>query len=44
MKNQKDLAGLSFSANWRIFRVLMWTQLWLLRLLIVVLQLAQHLH
>ncbi|MGE4133944.1 MAG: hypothetical protein AB7F86_20070 [Bdellovibrionales bacterium] len=33
---------LSYRCQWRIFRVLLWTQFLLLKLLIVILQLAHH--
>ncbi|MGE4132084.1 MAG: hypothetical protein AB7F86_10640 [Bdellovibrionales bacterium] len=37
----KDLNTLSYSAYWKIFRVLLWTQLWLLKLLIIIIQLSK---
>ncbi|MGE4132085.1 MAG: hypothetical protein AB7F86_10645 [Bdellovibrionales bacterium] len=37
----KEPNTLSYSEYWKIFRVLLWTQLWLLKLLIVIIQLSK---
>ncbi|MGE4132984.1 MAG: hypothetical protein AB7F86_15185 [Bdellovibrionales bacterium] len=39
----KELTLLSYRNNWEIFRVLLWTQFLLLRILIVTVQLVHHL-